>query len=198
MDLLNLLLSRRSIRRYTRIPHSSKGSGDHFGRRAPLPLQPGPPALGVCCGSEPQNAGSPVSLPPGFRSHAVRGKGRHSGLCRSGENRRLDRGLCHCHEQYAPDGPPPGVGQLLDSRPPAPGGGRYLHRGLSAARCSPSRPAIPWRPFSPWAFPPFSRSPTAWRTCPGKKFIGIPSNPFPGTVQKNVCTRGRPGTHVFV
>lgn len=41
MDLLNLLLSRRSIRAVHRIPHSSKGSGDHFGRRAPLPLQPG-------------------------------------------------------------------------------------------------------------------------------------------------------------
>lgn len=41
MDLLNLLLSRRSIRRYIRIPHSSKGSGDHFGRRAPLPSSRG-------------------------------------------------------------------------------------------------------------------------------------------------------------
>ena len=50
----------------------------------------------------------------------------------------------------------------------------------------------------PGASPPFSRSPTAWRTCPGKKFTGIPSNPFPGTVQKNVCTCGRPGTHVFI
>lgn len=198
MDLLNLLLSRRSIRAVHRIPHSSKGSGDHFGRRAPLPLQPGPPALGVCCGSEPQNAGSPVSLPPGFRSHAVRGKGRHFGLCRSGENRRLDRGLCHCHEQYAPDGPPPGVGQLLDSRSPAPGGERYLHRGLlprAALRPGPLH-------LGGHSLPGLSRhsagAPQPGRTCPGKKFTGIPSNPFPGTVQKNVCTCGRPGTHVFI
>ncbi len=128
MDLLNLLLSRRSIRRYTESPFL-KGLWRPF-----WPQGSSPPAGAAGPGSllwfRIPKRWKPCLIAARVPQPCWPGKGRHSGLCRSGENRRLDRGLCHCHEQYAPDGPPPGVGQLLDSRPPAPGGGRYLHRGL--------------------------------------------------------------------
>lgn len=47
-------------------------------------------------------------------------------------------------------------------------------------------------------FPAIQPEPHSLEDLPREKIHWIPSNPFPGTVQKNVCTRSRPGTHVFI
>lgn len=194
MDLLNLLLSRRSIRRYTESPIPQRAletilaagllSPSSRGRRPwefvvvqnPKTLE----ALSHCRqGSAAMLAGAKAAILVFADPEKTDVWTEDCAIAMSNMHLMAHHlGLGSCWIQ----------GRL-----------RQAEDGTSTeACCSPSRPATPWRPFSPWAFPPFSRSPTAWRTCPGKKFTGIPSNPFPGTVQKNVCTRSRPGTHVFI
>lgn len=90
-----------------------------------------------------------------------------------------------------------GLGSCWIQGPPAPGGGRYLHRGLlprAALRPGPLHLGGHSLP----GFPAIQPEPHSLEDLPREKIHWIPSNPFPGTVQKNVCTRSRPGTHVFI
>ena len=88
MELMNLLLKRRSVRNYTGDP-VPRENWRQFWRPAFFGFRAEQEALGACCHVGPGYTGKAFSLP--YRRGADAGEGRlcDSGICGSGKNARL-------------------------------------------------------------------------------------------------------------